>query len=136
MKPGIYTSWPECATHVVVFEGSFYKSYKTEEEAVAEFATYFGMINNNNRGEIVRRDDGLGESSKKGNRFYADFRGCSMGIYDRQEDSALQVNGYSGDVYKYFKTKEEGVEEFKSDCEMNTSDQSSSTSPIFGVSKT
>lgn len=35
--PGIYTNWDECRKQVEGFDGARYKSYKTQEEAIAAF---------------------------------------------------------------------------------------------------
>lgn len=33
IKPGVYTTWPECQEQVKGYKGALYKSFSTEEEA-------------------------------------------------------------------------------------------------------
>ncbi|KAL8548471.1 hypothetical protein ACS0TY_007682 [Phlomoides rotata] len=41
IRVGIYGSWYECAPHVLGFKGSVYRSFRTEDEAVAAYTSYF-----------------------------------------------------------------------------------------------
>ena len=40
MRPGVYTTWPECQAQVIGCKGNVYKLYKTHREAVSAWVMY------------------------------------------------------------------------------------------------
>ncbi|XP_021673147.2 uncharacterized protein LOC110659496 [Hevea brasiliensis] len=50
LQPGIYTSWQECAPHVIGVSRSLYKSYDTMEEALHAFNHANNLPMNSYRG--------------------------------------------------------------------------------------
>lgn len=49
----------------------------------------------------------------KGQRFYVVFEGLHTGVFSSWEKCAPSVIGYSGSVYKSFKTEDEAVEAYR-----------------------
>ncbi|XP_052173078.1 uncharacterized protein LOC127788602 [Diospyros lotus] len=140
MIPGIYSTCEECAPHVLGFRGSLYKSFKSEEEAIEAHQAFFeGRLNE----ETLSNDIGVDFvhsmagnckwKKEKRKRFYVVFKGNRPGVYFSWDECAPYVIGFSGSLYKSFKTKDEVVAAFYAFFDGNQNEEGSSSVRSIGT---
>lgn len=73
----MYGSWPECAAHVINFKGAMYASYKSNEEAIDAYDSYFRHTGV--EGASSKDSTGVGDrngAKEEPNESVGKFRGC------------------------------------------------------------
>ncbi|OAA79543.1 Ribonuclease H-like protein [Akanthomyces lecanii RCEF 1005] len=92
-RPGVYTTYAECAQQTAGFKGALFRSFISRSDAEAFVAGK----------KVAATAEGPA-------RFYAVAVGNPTGIYNHWDDAAEAIKGVKGPKYKRFSSRAEAVE--------------------------